>query len=281
MNNSGRFILVTGCSSGIGHHCAHALKARGWQVIATARKSEDIERLRSEGLETLHLDYADAASIAKCAEDTKHISNGKLFGLFNNGAYGQPGAVEDLTPDVLRAQFEANLLGWHDLTCRLLPTMRANGEGRIVQNSSVLGLVAMKFRGAYVASKFALEGLSSAMRLELAGTNIFVSIIEPGPIQSRFPENALAKFHENIDIDASHHRETYRRHLALLENGGTSSRLKLGPDAVFKKLIHALESPKPRPHYHVTLATTIMATARRAMPARLFDRFVLYVSNKE
>ena len=281
MSADGRFVLITGCSSGIGHYCAHQLKARGWQVIATARNKGDIERLRKEGLDTVFHDYADAASIATCAKEVEARSNGKIFALFNNGAYGQPGAVEDLTPDVLRAQMEANLFGWHDLTCRLLPLMRAQGEGRIIQNSSVLGLVAMKFRGAYVASKFALEGLSSSMRLELAGTNIFVSLIEPGPVESDFPKNALVKFHENIDIETSPHRNTYKRHLALLKQGGTKSRLKLGPDAVFKKLVHALESPKPKPHYHVTLATSVMAGARRILPARMFDRFVIYVSDKE
>lgn len=281
MGAEARFILVTGCSSGIGHYCVHQLKARGWNVIATARTDGDVKRLRDEGLETLYLDYADPASIADCAQKVETLTKGTLFAVFNNGAYGQPGAVEDLTPDVLRAQMEANFFGWHDLTCRLLPMMRARGEGRIIQNSSVLGLVAMKFRGAYVASKFALEGLSSSMRLELTGSNIFVSLIEPGPIESKFPQNALAKFHSNIDIENSPHRETYKRHLDLLERGGTKSRLKLGPDAVYKKLLHALESPHPKPHYYVTLATTIMASARRVLPHRVFDRFVLYVSNKE
>ena len=266
MDQSGRFILITGCSSGIGYYCAHTLKERNWNVIATARRTEDVDRLRKEGLEALQLDYTDASSIENCVQEVTRLSDGKLFALFNNGAYGQPGAVEDLTTDVLRVQLETNLIGWHDLTCRLLPLMRQNGEGRIIQNSSVLGLVAMKFRGAYVASKFALEGLSSAMRLELAGTNIFVVLIEPGPIESRFPENALAKFHANIDIDASAHRETYKRHLTLLAQGGTKSRLKLGPDAVFEKLLHALESSRPKPHYYVTLPTWIMANCPAYSP---------------
>ncbi|MGI9370861.1 MAG: SDR family oxidoreductase [Hyphomicrobiales bacterium] len=281
MSGQGKYVLITGCSTGIGQYCTHALNERGYSVIATARDQDDIAKLREEGFETLYLDYTDAASIEACAAEVLRLSDGKIYGLFNNGAYGQPGAVEDLDVDVLRIQFETNFFGWHDLTCRLLPAMRANGEGRIIQNSSVLGLVAMKFRGAYVASKFALEGLSDAMRLELKGSNIFVSLIEPGPIESKFPENALAKFKTHIDINASPHRTTYQRHLALLEQGGTKSALKLGPDAVFKCVLHALESANPKPHYYVTWATKIMATARRIMPHRLFDRFVLYVSDKE
>lgn len=276
-----RAILITGCSTGIGHYCALALKQRGWRVFATARKQDDIGRLEKAGLEVVYLDYTEPDSIAACAEQVISRTGGKLYALFNNGAYGQPGAVEDLSVPVLRAQMETNFIGWHDLTCRLIPAMREQGEGRIIQNSSVLGLVAMKYRGAYVASKFALEGLSDAMRLELTGTNIFVSTIEPGPIESDFPKNALAKFKENIDVENSPHKSTYQRHVALLEQGGTSSSLKLGPDAVFKKLLHALENPSPRAHYYVTWPTWIMAICRRVLPTRVFDRFVLYVSEKE
>jgi len=161
---SNKSIVVTGCSSGIGYCCAKGLKERGWDVIATARKDEDIARLKSEGLETIYLDYAEPASIAVAADRIEELTGGKLYGLFNNGAYGQQGAVEDLPVDALRIQLESNVIGWHDLTCRLLPLMRANGAGRIVQNSSVLGLIALKWRGAYNASKFALEGLSSTLR---------------------------------------------------------------------------------------------------------------------
>ena len=203
MTGTGRSILITGCSSGIGYTCAHGMAERGWTVIATARKAEDIERLKSEGIDTIALDYADPESIAKCADEVLNRTAGNLYALFNNGAYGQPGAVEDLPVDVLRAQFEANVFGWHDLTCRLLPAMRQNNAGRIVQCSSVLGLVAMKWRGAYNASKFALEALSDTMRLELRGTGIHVCQIEPGPIRSRFREHAIAHLHRNIDMDNS------------------------------------------------------------------------------
>ncbi|MGI9383613.1 MAG: SDR family NAD(P)-dependent oxidoreductase, partial [Methyloligellaceae bacterium] len=221
-------------------------------------------------LEAVHLDYTEPDSIAACAEAVLGATDGRLGALFNNGAYGQPGAVEDLRPDVLRAQFEANFFGWHDLTWRLIPAMRSNGGGRIVQNSSVLGLVSMKYRGAYNASKFAIEGLSDALRQELAGSGISVSIIEPGPIQSRFVERALAAYKANIDLEASPHAEIYRRRIASMEAGGKQT-FKLGPEAVLSKLVHALESRRPKPRYFVTTPTYLMAFARRVLTTRQLD----------
>lgn len=271
--SSERSILITGCSSGIGHACAHGMKARGWRVLATARKREDIKRLEGEGLEVLPLEYRDATSVATCAEETLKRTGGKLTALFNNGAYGQPGAVEDLAVDVLREQFEANFFGWHDLTRRLIPAMRDQGHGRIVQCSSVLGLVSLKYRGAYNASKFAIEGLSDALRQELAGTGIHVSLIEPGPIATRFVENALAAYRANIDIENSVHSEIYRRRIASMEEGGSTT-FKLGPEAVLEKLVHAVESDHPAPHYYVTKATYMLGWARRLLPTRLLDRLV-------
>ncbi len=289
-----RSILITGCSSGIGYTCAHGMKDRGWRVFATARSEADMERLRREGLEVVYLDYAQPESIAACAETVLEATGEQLFALFNNGAYGQPGAVEDLSTDVLRAQFEANVFGWHDLACRLIPAMRANRAGRIVQCSSILGIVALKWRGAYSASKFAIEALSDTMRIELKGSGVQVSVIEPGPIRSRFQEHALAHFKRNIDIENSVHREHYKRLLAkgeALRNhawgyekpGGRRSRnllpsYRLGPDAVLAKLKHALESRNPKPHYHVTAATHAMAIARRVLPARGLDVLARFIS---
>ena len=266
-----RSILITGCSSGIGYACATGMKARGWRVIATARKSEDIARLENEGLEVLSLDYCDAKSIARCADETLKRTGGKLTALFNNGGYGQPGAVEDVPMDALRQQFETNFFGWHDLTIRLIPAMRKQGAGRIVQCSSCLGLVSLKYRGAYNASKFAIEGLSDALRQELAGTGIFVSLIEPGPIATRFTANALAAYKANIDLEGSVHAEVYKGRIAAMEDV-KPSKFRLGPEAVLEKLIHAAESPKPRAHYYVTKPTYMLAWARRLLPARLMDR---------
>jgi NAD(P)-dependent dehydrogenase (short-subunit alcohol dehydrogenase family) len=204
-----RSILITGCSSGIGHACALGLAERGWQVIASARKPSDVERLAQQGLSAVQLDLDDPDSIAAGLAEALALTGGRLDALFNNGAYGQPGAVEDLTRAVLSAQFETNLFGWHDLTRRVIPIMRGQGHGRIVQNSSVLGLVAMPFRGAYVASKFALEGLTDTMRQELVGSGIQVSLIEPGPILSRFRDNAFVAYQDGIDRDASVFKDTY------------------------------------------------------------------------
>ena len=218
---SERSVLITGCSSGIGLASAREMKARGWRVFATARKPEDLARLKEkEGVIGLYLDYAEPQSIAAAAEQVLAATGGKLTALFNNGAYGQPGAVEDLTPDTLRAQFEVNVFGWHDLTRRIIPSMRARGEGRIVFCSSVLGLVSAPYRGAYCASKFAVEALVDALRMELATTGIRIVLIEPGPIASRFLEHALEAYRRNIDLEVSAHREIYRTRIARLEQGG-------------------------------------------------------------
>ena len=268
-----RSILITGCSSGIGLVSARMLQARGWRVFATARQPADVERLSAEGLEAFRLDYADPASIAEAAATALDRTDGRLFALFNNGAYGQPGAVEDLRTEVLRAEFEANFFGWHDLTCRLVPAMRRAGRGRIVQCSSVLGLVAMRYRGAYNATKFALEGLTDTMRRELAGSGIHVATIQPGPIATKFVENSVAAFRANIDAENTPHRAAYAARMAKLEAGGAKS-FKLPPEAVVDKLIHALEAQRPRPHYYVTSATWAMAVARRLLPVRLLDRLL-------
>ncbi len=265
-----RTILITGCSSGIGWTCAIGMKARGWRVFATARTDEDLKRLEAEGVEAIRLDYADRASVDACAAEVSKRTGGKLDALFNNGAYGQPGAVEDLTREVLEQQFAANFFGWHQLTRACLPLMRANGSGRIVQCSSVLGLVALKWRGAYNSTKFALEGLSDTLRLELGGTNIFVSLIEPGPIRSRFVEHSLRMFAKNIDQANSHYKDAYARQRARLGRGG-SNKYKLGPEAVLEKLVHAVESPRPHARYYVTKPTHYMAFARRILPQRLLD----------
>jgi NAD(P)-dependent dehydrogenase (short-subunit alcohol dehydrogenase family) len=266
-------ILITGCSSGIGYASAKLLKAKGWRVFATARKDADILRLESEGLEVFRLDYTDPMTISECVGQVAERTDGKLFALFNNGAYGQPGALEDISRAALTAQFETNVFGWHELTRDCLKLMRANGEGRIINNSSVLGLTAMKWRGAYSASKFAIEALSDTLRLELKGTQIHVSLIEPGPIATRFVEHALAAFERNIDEEASHYRDVYVRQRARL-NGSGNKRFKLPPEAVAKKLLHALESRKPRRRYYVTVPTYVMAWARRLLPPPALDRLL-------
>jgi NAD(P)-dependent dehydrogenase (short-subunit alcohol dehydrogenase family) len=267
-----RTILITGCSSGIGLASARMLKARGWRVLATARKAEDLRRLaEQEGVEALYLELANPDAIAACAAEALRRTEGLLYAVFNNAAFSQPGAVEDITAEALRHQFEVNVIGTHDLTRRLIPAMRSNGQGRIVNCSSVLGLVSAPWRGAYCASKFALEALTDALRLELQGSGIHVSLIEPGPIRTRFVENARAAAVANVDIENSVHRERYHRMLAALERGGRQT-FKLEPEAVAAKLVHALESPRPKPRYYVTVPTYAGALLKRVLPTRLLDR---------
>ena len=275
-----RAILITGCSSGIGHACARGLADRGYRVFASARRESDVQRLIAEGLEALRLDLDDSGSIAGATDEVLRRTGGRLYALFNNGAYGQPGAVEDLSREVLRAQLETNLLGWHELTCRVIPAMRRQGEGRIVQNSSVLGLVTLPYRGAYVVSKFALEGLTDTLRLELAGSGIAVSLIEPGPIASRFRTNGHEKFREHIDAENSVHRQTYRAMEQRLLKEGPAAPFTLPAEAVLRKLIHALESPRPRPRYYVTFPTYLLGNLRRILSTRGLDRVLLRISGR-
>ncbi|WP_445005030.1 SDR family oxidoreductase [Halomonas mongoliensis] len=278
---SQRSLLITGCSSGIGHAAAHAMAARGWQVFATARREADVTRLKEEGLEALVLDLDSSASIEAAVAEIAERTGGRLTALFNNGAYGQPGAVEDLSRDVLRQQLETNLLGTHELTCRVLPMMRAQGHGRIVQNSSVLGFAALPYRGAYICSKFALEGLTDTLRQELAGSGIHVSLIQPGPITSRFRENAHRAFQASIDAERSAHAETYRQVEARLASQDGKAPFTLGPEAVVAKLIHALEHPRPKPRYAVTLPTHLFAALKRVLSTRGMDRVLLRSTRDE
>ncbi|MBB3143112.1 SDR family oxidoreductase [Halomonas organivorans] len=276
-----RSLLITGCSSGIGHAAAHAMAKRGWRIFATARTTEDVARLEEEGLEALRLDLADSASIKDAVAEVRDRTGGELTALFNNGAYGQPGAVEDLSRDVLREQLETNLLGTHELTTRVLPMMRAQGHGRIVHNSSVLGFAALPYRGAYVCSKFALEGLTDTLRQELKGSGIHVSLIQPGPIASRFRHNAHAAFKASIDAVHSAHADTYVKVEARLSSEDGKGAFTLGPEAVVDKLIHALENRRPKPRYAVTVPTHLFAALKRVLSTRGMDRVLLRATKSE
>jgi NAD(P)-dependent dehydrogenase (short-subunit alcohol dehydrogenase family) len=269
-----RSILITGCSSGIGHCVARGLQTRGYRVFATARKQADVDRLNAAGLESLLLDLDESASIQSAVDDILARTGGRLDAVFHNGAYGQTGAVEDLTREVLRKQFETNFFGWHELTRRVLPVMRGQGHGRIIYNSSVLGFVAMRFRGAYIASKYAIEGLVDTLRLELHDTNIHVVLVEPGPIISRFRKNSYTAFKTNIDTENSVHREAYQRMIARLEKEGPAVPFTLPPESVLKCVIHALESGRPKDRYFVTFPTYLFAGLKRVLPGRWLDRIL-------
>jgi len=264
-------ILITGCSSGIGYRTAVLLKERGYRVIASARKIADVNHLTQEGFETVQLDLADSNSIHQAVEKVKTLTQGHLDGLFNNGAFGQPGAVEDLSREVLRRQFETNLFGTHELTNLIIPLMRAQGHGRIIYNSSILGFVAMTYRGAYNASKYALEGLVDTLRLELHGTHIYLSLIEPGPITSNFRKNAFALYQQNINPSNSPHQQTYQAMEVRLQKEGPAAPFTLAADAVVEKVIHAMESKRPKVRYYVTFPTYLFGYLKRLLPARCLD----------
>ncbi len=264
-------ILITGCSSGIGYDAAHGLKARGWRVFAACRKAEDCARLIEEGLESPRLDYQDEATITSAVAEVLEATGGGLDALFNNGAFACPGLAEDLPRDALRSIFEANVFGWHDLTRQIIPAMRRQGHGRIVQCSSVLGFVTMPWRGAYNASKFAIEGLSDTLRIEMRGTGIDVVLIEPGPVTSKIRVNAIPHFERWIDWENSARADDYGalKHRLYSERG--PDKFELPPSSVTKKLIHAVEAKRPKARYYVTTPTYVMGTLRRILPTRALD----------
>ncbi len=265
-------VLVTGCSSGIGYCVAKGLKERGYNVYATARKQEDVERLTKEGLKCLYLDYADSESVQDLANELMLLIGCELYAVFHNGAYGQAGAVEDLSRETMEKQFAANVFGWMELNNRLIVMMRQNNRGRIIFNSSVLGLVSLPYRGAYNASKYAIEGFADTLRMELHDTGIEISLIEPGPIESKFRENSLIKLKENINIESSAHRDHYKKTIKRLEKEGPAVPFTLPADAVLKKVIHALESPRPKARYYVTFPTYLFGTLKRLLPTKWLDK---------
>lgn len=267
-----RTILITGCSSGIGLDAARGLKARGWRVFATCRQEADCDRLRAEGLESFRLDYSDEASIEAAVAETLSRTGGRLDALYNNGAFACPGAVEDLPRGALREIFETNLFGYHDLTRRVIPVMRAQGHGRIVNCSSVLGLVGARWRGAYVATKFALEGLTDVLRIEMRGSGIDIILIEPGPIATRIRENAVPHFEKWVDWENSARREQYvALRGRLYDKKFKKDAFELGPEAVTARLIHAVEAKRPKARYYVTTPTYLMGALRRVLPTRALD----------
>ncbi|MDG1068107.1 MAG: SDR family NAD(P)-dependent oxidoreductase [Sulfitobacter sp.] len=272
-----RTILITGCSSGIGYAAAYGLRERGWHVYAACRQELDCARLRDEGFDSPRIDYTDPDSIITALADVLEDTGGTLDAVFNNGAHATPGAVEDVPTEALREIFEANFFGWHTLTRAIIPVMRAQGHGRIVQCSSVLGLVAMPWRGAYTSTKFALEGLTDTLRLEMRGTGVHPILIEPGPITTKIRANSIPHFERWIDWEGSARAEQYETELAerLYGEKNGPDKFELPPKAVVKKLIHALESSRPRARYYVTTPTYLAGLMRRILPTRLLDRAMI------
>lgn len=269
-------ILITGCSSGIGLDAARGMRERGWRVFASCRQQRDCDRMRAEGFESPRIDYTDPASIGSGLAEVLAATGGTLDALFNNGAHGLPGAVEDLPTDALRTIFEANFFGWHELTRQVIPVMRKQGHGRIVQNSSILGFVSFPWRGAYVATKYALEGLTDTLRVELEGSGIHMVLIEPGPVTSKIREKSIPYFERFIDWKSSPLRELYETRLLkrLYESSGPD-RFELPASAVTAKLAHACEARRPRPRYYVTTPTHIAGVLRRILSTRAIDRILV------
>ena len=268
---SGKSILITGCSTGIGLDAARTLKAKGWTVFASCRALQDCEQREAEGFDAPRLDYQDPNSIAHCASHVLEKTGGSLDAVFHNGAYALPGPLEDIPANGMRAQFEANFLGWHDLNRHLIPAMRTRGEGRILFNSSVLGLVGMKYRGAYVATKFAVEGYCDVLRMEMADTGIKVVLIEPGPIETDFRKNAIQQFERWVDWKSSARRAQYEDSLLDLLHKGGSSGVQWPASAVTDAVIKALTAKRPKARYGVTAPTHVMALARRLLPTCALD----------
>lgn len=267
-----RTILITGCSSGIGYAAATGLKARGWRVIATVRNDADAERLRAEGLETVRLDYTDPESVRTGFEAALDLTGGRLDALFNNGAIQMPAALEDVPRGGLEAIFASNVFGVHDLTRRAIAVMRAQGHGRIVQHSSVLGQVSIRWRGPYTATKHALEALTDTLRIEMRDTDLHFITLNTGPVTSKLREKAIPHFERWIDWQASPRADMYAKYLVpRLYEGGGPDPFELPPEAVVKKLVHALEAPRPKPRYYITTPAYIANALRRVLPTRALD----------
>lgn len=274
-------ILITGCSSGIGYQAAKTLHRRGYTVFAAVRKEEDKQRLIAEGLQSVLLDLNDSNSIKKALDEIFKKTNNQLYALINNAGFGQPGAIEDLSRESLRQQFETNLFGLQMLTNEVLPILRKQGYGRIINVSSILGIVSMAYRGVYCASKFALEGLTDALRLELAHSGVYVSLVEPGPIESEFRNTAQNVWQQNVPIEQSTHRKAYQNLMRNMEKMKHDSIFTLKPDAVVKKFIHALESKKPKIRYYVTFPAYLLVFLKRVLPSKWMDLLMLKIAQKE
>jgi NAD(P)-dependent dehydrogenase (short-subunit alcohol dehydrogenase family) len=264
-------ILITGCSSGIGFDAAHGLRDAGWRVFASCRKTEDCDRLIKLGFESPQIDLADSDSIRNGLNSVLDATGGTLDALYNNGAFACPGAVEDLPVAALRDIFETNVFGTHDLTCEVIKIMRKQGHGRIINCSSVLGLVPMRWRGAYVATKHALEGLTDVLRLEMRDTDIKVILIEPGPITSDIRVKAIPHYERWIDTENSAWRDQYPALAKRLYESTGPDKFELPASAVTAKILRALTVTNPKPRYYVTTPTYLMAGLKRLLPGRTLD----------
>jgi short-subunit dehydrogenase len=267
-------ILITGCSSGIGLETAKLLKDNDIKVYATARNKEDVLMLQDLGFIAYKLDITNDLEIAEVLEKILKLDK-TLDAVFNNAGFGQPGAVEDLSTEVLKEQFETNFFGTHEMTIQTMRIFREQGYGKIIQHSSVLGLISLKFRGAYNASKYAIEGINDTLRQELIDTNISISTINTGPVTSKFRENALKMFNKNINTKDSYFRNIYAQELkARLENIKDDTPFNLPASSVAKVVLKIMNSKNPKPRYYVTIATYLLGFAKRVLSTKQLDKLL-------
>ena len=269
-------VLITGCSSGIGYDTAIQMRAEGWRVFASARNPEDVTRLQSQGFDALQLDVNDSIQIENAFTEILTMTGGSLDAFFSNAGYGQVGAVEDISRDALREQFETNVFGAWECIRHAMSIFRQQGHGRILVNSSILGFAAMPWRGAYNSSKFALEGMCDTLRHETTGSGIDVVLVEPGPIATRFRPNALLKFQHYIDIDKSVHAANYHAQLNRLQQEGDAAPFTLSSATCAAVCVKALTTSRPKTRYLVTLPTIIFWYLKRILPTKALDAIQRY-----
>jgi NAD(P)-dependent dehydrogenase (short-subunit alcohol dehydrogenase family) len=266
-------IIITGCSTGIGLETANYLSERFVTVYPTARNPKDVEMLRTLGFDAMQLDVTKPEQIRSVIE-TVLAKEGQIDIWFNNAGYGQVGAIEDIHTEVLREQFETNVFGLHECTRQILPIMQEQGYGKIIQHSSVLGITSLFGRGAYNASKYAIEGLTDTLRLELQDTEIYPVLLNTGPVTSRFRETAIKMLEQNVDIEHSRYREGYRSRIA-----GTSKKVPFNEEAeAVASVVHTIIlAQKPQPRYYITKATYLLGYAKRVLSTAWLDKLLLKI----
>jgi NAD(P)-dependent dehydrogenase (short-subunit alcohol dehydrogenase family) len=262
-------VLITGCSSGIGEATAARLARNGWTVYATARRPETLTELAEGGCRTLALDVTDESSMTE-AVDSVVAETGRIDALVNNAGYSQSGASETLDLADVRRQFETNVFGLLRMSQLVLPTMRAQGSGRIVNISSMGGRLVFPGGGAYHATKYAVEAFSDAMRFEVRGFGVHVVLVEPGLITTNFENAALASMDLEDDGPYGH----FNRKVASATSDAYSGPLRRlgGPPAAVAKVIEkALTARRPRARYTVTPSARLSIGTRRLLPDRIWD----------
>jgi short-subunit dehydrogenase len=275
MSNKNINIFITGCSTGMGLDALQTLHKLGYSVIGSCRKQTDVEHLQQQGFNCIQLDLASSNSIATAVTELTKITNNKIDVLFNNGAFGIPGAVEDLSREAMRFQFETNVFGTQELTNQIVPIMRAKGGGKIVYNSSILGFAAMPYRGAYNASKFALEGFADTLRLEVKQDNIHISLIQPGPIISSFRANAFIQFKRWIADKPTVHSTIYQAIIARLDSPESKAPFVLKAEAITNALLHIIEHKNPKIRYPITTPTKVFGWLKRLLPTKALDYLLI------